>query len=331
MKNLIFSLLFILIFSSCSSEKDEVQNELVEIRKLLEEINVKLSLKETESNLLKPNGSPMHVEKNLDVDALDNILLPENPSKKDILKYLREITKATQSQRSFSASDPQVYMLTEVGHENLKYLLSYKTDHMSDMHFNAAITNLAKEEDKELILRYLPVKKRLIEVVVAKHWQEDAKLILNSELAELPQYLPTEWINAVASFDEPCTYDNLKNFLIYGSNRSWTYKAIINSTSIEDLDDTVTEAWENAKKEHGGWDRSSFAPVAASYGHVDALETIIDSLDSPSDSHTSVYQPRKHIFEFTEIRGTNDEIRKWFKENRMNLIFDKQIEKFKIK
>ncbi len=319
-----------LSLTSCSSDNDELQKELVEIKKLLAEINKKLPSKEKDSELIKPSFSPSIGSKKLNMEALDKISLPDNPTKKDILKYFREIARATQNQRSFSESDPQVYMLLEVGHENLEYLVSYNADHMVDMYFTAAIKELAQDEDKELILSYLPRKRDLVKVVVAKRWEEDAKQILTSELAELPQYLPTSWVSAVASFDDPCTYDNLKNFLIYGSNRSWTFKAIKNSTSIDDLKDTVDEAWQNAKKSRSEWDKNSFAPIAASYGHVDALEVIVNSLDSPS-SDPSVYQPRKQIFQYTEIRGTNDEIRKWFKKNQSNLIFDKEIEKFKIK
>jgi hypothetical protein len=331
MKKLLIILIFGALFiTSCSSENDDIKKELIEIRKLLAEINKKLPSEEKDSELIRPSFSPSIGGKKLNMEALDKIDLPDNPSKSDILKYFRQIVRATQNQRSFSESDPQVYMLLEVGHENLEYLVSYNADHMVDMYFTAAIKELAQEEDKELILSYLPRKRDLVKVVVAKRWEVDAKQILTSELAELPQHLPTEWVSAVASFDEPCTYDSLKNYLIYGSNRSWTYKAIKNNTSIEDLKTTVGEAWENAKKAHSEWDKNSFAPIAASYGHVDALEVIVNSLDSPS-SGPSVYQPRKLMFQYSEIRGTNDEIRKWFKINKSNLVFNEEIEKFIIK
>jgi len=331
MKNLLVILLFgLLLIASCSSENDDIRKELIEIKNILAEINQKLSSAGKDSELIKPSITPSIGNKNLNIEALDKINLPDNPSKNDILKYFRQISTATQNQRSFSTSDPQVYMLMEVGHENLEYLLSYNADHMVDMYFTAAIKEFAQEEDKDLILSYLPRKRDLVRVVVAKRWEEDAKQILIAELVELPQYLPPEWISAVASFDDPCTYDSLKNYLIYGSNRSWTYKSIKNNTSINDLKETVGEAWKNAKKAHSEWDKNNFAPIAASYGHVDALEVIINSLDSPS-SGSSVYQPRKHIFQYTEVRGTNDEIRKWFKENKSKLVFDEQNEKFIIK
>ena len=331
MKSSLIILLFIALFtSSCSSENSDVKKELVEIKKLIAEINQKLPSQGKDNEFIKPNLAPYRGKNNLDIEALDKIDLPENPSKNDILEYFREIARATQNQRSFSESDPQVYMLMEVGHENLAYLVSYNADHMVDMYFISAIKELAREEDKELILSFLPRKRDLVKVVVAKRWEEDAKQILTSELSELPQYLPTEWVNAVASFDDPCTYDSLRNYLIYGSNRSWTYQSIKNNTSIEDLEDAVGEAWKNTKKEHSEWGQNSFAPIAASYGHVDALEVIIDSLGSPSLS-PSVHQPRKYIFQYTKFRGTNDEIRKWFKQNKSKLEFDKQNEKFTIK
>ncbi|MDH3349872.1 MAG: hypothetical protein OEM02_17425 [Desulfobulbaceae bacterium] len=319
-----------LVITACSSDNGDVKKELTEIKKILVEINQKLPSKEADNELIRPSITTPLGGKKLDLNALDKIKLPENPSKNQILKYFREIAQATQNQRSFSESDPQVYMLMEVGHENLEYLVSYNADHMVDMYFTAAIKELAQEEDKELILSYLPRKRDLVKVVVGKRWEEDAKQILISELTELPQYLPTEWVSAVASFDEPCTYDSLKNYLIYGSNRTWTYKAIKNGTSITGLKEAVDEAWKNAKKDHSEWDKFSFAPIAVSYGHVDALEVIISSLDSPSNT-PSVYQPRQHIFQYTEFRGSNDKIRKWFKQNKSKLVFDEENEKFIIK
>ena len=331
MKALVTILIFaLLVMSSCYSDNEDIKKELVEIKKLLAEINQKLPSESNSDELTRPIITDRMSNKKLDFDALDKIKLPDDPSKSDILKFFREIAKATQNQRAFSESDPQVYMLMEVGHKNLKYLVSYNADHMVDMYFMAAIKELAQNEDKDLILSYLPIKRELVKVVVAKRWEEDAKQILTSELAELPQYLPTEWINAVASFDDPCTFDSLKNYLIYGSNRSWTFESIKNNTSMTDLKEAVDEAWTNAKKSHGNWEKNSFAPIIVSYGHIDALEAIIDSLDS-SPSGSSVYQPRKHIFQYTEVRGTNDEIRKWFKQNKSNLIFDEQHEKFIVK
>jgi hypothetical protein len=319
------------LLTSCSSDNEDIKQQLIEIKKLLVEINQKLPIEEESNDLVGPSSLPFIGSKNLDIDALDKIKLPDKPTKSEILKYFREIAKATQNQRTFSESDPQVHMLMEIGHENIEYLISYNADHMSDMYFTSAIKELAQEGDKELILSYLPIKRDLVNVVVAKRWEEDAKQILTSELAELPQYLPTEWISAVASFDEPCTYENLKNYLIYGSNRSWTYKAIKNSTSISGLKEIIGEAWENAKKEHGDWAKYSFAPIAVSYGHIDALEVIVESLDSSSSSGPSVDQPRKHIFQYTEIRGTNDNIREWFKQNKSKLVFDEQAEKFVVR
>lgn len=319
-----------LLLVSCSPD-DDIKRELIEIKKLLSEINSKLPKSKESPELLRPSNFPTLKKKSLNHEAFDKIQLPENPSKKDILQYFREIARATQGQTTFSESDPQVHMLIEVGHENLKYLVSYNADRPVNMYFIAAIRELTREEDKELILNFLPRKKDLVKVVIDKNWQEDAKPILISELNELPPYLPTEWIRAVASLDDPCTHEGLKNYLIYGSNRSWTYKAIISNTTIPNLKEAIGEAWTNARKEPSEYSRNSFAPIAASYGHVDALGVIVQALDSSDRFGSGIRDARKYIFQLTEIRGTNDEIRSWYKKNKDKLVFNTELEKFIIK
>ena len=219
-------------------------------------------------------------------------------------------------------------MLTKIGNENLELLLKLNLNHQAEFYAIPAITQLTQLKDKELILKYLPFKKELVKVVIQKGWEEDAKMTLYNELRQIPQYLPTEWIQAIANLQEPCVYEDLKQYMILGSNKSWTYEAIKLLPGIE-LDDAVKEAWENAKRDK--WSRNSFAPIALAHGQSDALATIIDSLDSPPNNHNAVRYPRKHILQYTYASGSNNDIRSWYNKNKANIHFDKEKQKYIVK
>ena len=326
------SLLFVLV-ASCSQD-NEIKNELTEIKQLLKEINQKLGDSSTDDSeierLAESYQSAMNFrEEGADLEKLDKISLPENPSKDQVKEYLRKISMASANQRSYSESDPQVFMLAKIGNKNLELLLQTSLTHQVEFYAIPAIARLAQPKDKKLILKYLPFKKELVKVVIQKGWEEDAKPILYNELRQIPDYLPTEWIRAIANLQEQCIYKDLKQYLIYGSNKSWTYDAIKMLPGIE-LEDAVIQAWENVKREDQ-WSRNSFAPIALEYGQSDALSVIIDSLDSSPNDHNAVRSPRKYILQYTYASGSNNDMRTWYNKNKSNLYFDKGKMKYIVK
>lgn len=216
-------------------------------------------------------------------------------------------------------------MLSKIGNENLELLLNTNLNHQAEFYMVPAVSRLAQTKDKELLLKYLPFKKDLVKVVIQKGWEEDAKKILYNELRQVPDYLPTEWIKAIVNLHEPCIYKDLKQYLILGSNKYWTYEAIKMLPEI-DLEGAVIQAWENAKRDP--WSRNSFAPIALEYGQSDALSFIVDSLDSSPNDHNAVRYPRKYILQYTYASGSNNEIRAWYNKYKENLYFDKEEKKY---
>ncbi len=328
-KTIVLSILS-LITVSCSQES-ATQKELVEIKQLLIEINQKLGESKNNTGAQKDSfansyqASLDYREQGANLEELDAISLPENPSKDQIKEYIRKIGIASAKQNSYSDSDPQVFMLSKIGNSNLELLLNANLNRQGDFYVIPAVIQLTEKKDKELILKYLPFKKDLVKVVTQKGWEEDAKVILYNELRQIPHYLPTEWIRAIANLQETCVYEDLKQYLILGSNKSWTYETIKMLPSIE-LEDAVFEAWQNAKREK--WSRNSFAPIALAHGQIDAFPIIIESLDSSPNNHDAVRHPRKHILQYTYAKGSNDDLRNWYNENKNNLKFDKEKRKY---
>ena len=321
-KTIVLSILT-LITVSCSQET-ATQKELIEIKQLLIEINQKLG--ESKNNNTGAQRDNLDFKwQGANLEELDKISLPENPSKDQTKEYIRKICVASAKQNTYSDSDPQVFMLSKIGNNNLELLLNTNLNHQGDFYIVPTVIQLVEEKDKELIIKHLPYKKDLVKVITQKSWEKDAKTILYNELRQIPHYLPTEWIKAIANMQESCVYEDLKQYLILGSNKKWTYEAIKLLPGIE-LDDTVVQAWENAKREQ--WSRSSFAPIALAHGQADVLAVIIDSLDSSPNDHNAVRHPRKHILQYTYATGSNNEIRSWYDENKNKLFFDTENRKY---
>ena len=90
-------------------------------------------------------------------------------------------------------------------------------------------------------------------------------------------------IEAVASYEDPNTYEDLKNHLIYGHNREATYNQIKNLPGI-DLTEAIHKAWNAAKYGHE-WEATRMALIAIEWGSVDAIGYAIDALKNKENHH----------------------------------------------
>jgi len=322
----------------------KLQAEIVERLKTAEakqqELAERLARLEAKlANAPQAEAFPQFQPRGPDEEALAKITLPENPTKEQVRKYVQDISNASRKQNSFSDRDPQVEMLMKVGPANLDVLLDSLSHSqgfnfgfgMMHMYIMAAVKALAGNEHKEMILKHLAQERELSEIVLEKGWSEDAKSILTDALRERATRLPREWIEAVASFKDPATYDSLKWYLANGDSPSMTYEAIKDLPGIE-LSQEVAECWERVKNEEQPWETQQMAAIAMEYGHLDALEKEVELLSNDEVSHFGPnLQPRRLIARYTEAHGTPDEIRKWYEENKGRLVFDKAARKFVVK
>ena len=151
-----------------------------------------------------------------DKEALAKIELPPNADKQQVKDYILAVIVASQKQHSFSDCDPQVEMLAKVGAQNMDVLINFaaRSKNGPDVYVWGAVKKLARPEDKEIILQALPANHDLIDIVVKYGWVSDAKETLTSALSKENEYLPGEWIKAVASFQGPSTYADLTKYFI---------------------------------------------------------------------------------------------------------------------
>ena len=92
----------------------------------------------------------------------------------------------------------------------------------------------------------------------------------------------------------------------------------------------MLKAW-NRSRYGDDCNRLYMATVAVQYGHLDALEALIDALvsaDPKSESHWLPQQARPAVLRATDFRGANTELESWFRANRNALRFDADAKKF---
>lgn len=311
-----------------------ILNELREIRSSLDRIADELSEirsaneKQKTVQGLSPGGVSYTMQ-GPDIEKLSDITLADDAGPDEVEKYILAIIAASQGQNSWSNRDPQVAMLTNVGKKNLPLLieaLPYSRS-TSSIHIEQAVVNLADESSKSLILDSLPIHPNLVKAVILNGWEADARDILLTELENPGQYLPLEWIRAVASLNDRESYPLLREYFINGRNQWMTYKEI-QYLPIENMPGAIAEAWHRSKYEYG-YNRVSMAVIAVKYGHIDALEALIESLTSKTPDSLYINQEaRPAVLQYTDFRGSNEELKKWFQDNWALLRFDPEVKKF---
>lgn len=261
-----------------------------------------------------------------DLELLSKITLPKKPTKQQVRDYITAITLASRNQQNYQVSDPQVSMLFEVGHKNIdELLLATRGTDFSQLYTIAAIKALAKNDDKAKIIAALDEHPRLVEVITAKGWAKDARPVLVKRLRENSNYLPYEWIAAVASLKDPSTYDDLISYFKNGTNKRLTYKYIARLPGI-DLTQAAPIAWEKARGDK--YEIVDLTEAALSVGYLPALDFVVETLDNNYNLQPSQYSPRALMFQFTAIQGSNEELKKWYETNRTSLRFDAGLKRF---
>lgn len=260
-------------------------------------------------------------------ESLDKLELPEQPSKAQVRQYIEKVLSGSESLTRFSSNDPRVRKLRRVGSGNVDLLIDFlDSDHESHFFLISAIKALANDSNKKSILDGLAINPELVEVVVQRGWEQDAKQTLVKELEDAGEYLPTEWIVAVARLRDPATYPLLRNYFVRGSNKHSTYEAI-KYLPIEDLAGAVKDAWQ-ASREFDTTE-SYMALIAAQYGHLDALEFLAQQwADLPENDEWFANQVRRVFAKITDFTGTGTDAPAWFKTHRDRLKFDPATKKF---
>ena len=325
---------FLLLWSTAAFTQDKappaetnerILEELRQLRAQVSELEKRINALEERS---KKTGNPRPPGNSTerrppDTEALARITLPENPTRGEMLEYVRAIARASYNQNSYGSADPQIEMLAKVGRKNADVLIE-TYDQRVDYYFEYALKQVAGEEHKDLVIAALAEHPRLASVVVHKGWAADAREVLTNALKVRPRYLPGEWIDAVASLRDPATYEDLRAYFIEGMNKNHTYDAIKSLPGI-DLEDAVIEAWERPRGFPLTDEKKRLAPIAIGHGIDAALETAFGLLGGEK---WLAERARGSVLRHTEAAGSDEEIKAFYERHKGQFRWDPNRRKF---
>jgi len=256
----------------------------------------------------------------------EQLRLPSGADRDAVRMYLRQVAEAARASDDPADSEWIAAYLEPVGHNYLDLLLLNRADPYIGRACLRCIERMATDEDKSLILGSLEMDYDLASVVRLRQWTQEAKPILVKRLAEHPDYLPAEWLEAVADLRDPATYEDLKWYFAYGTDPGITYEAIQRIPGLVLPPALIQKAW---LRSGNRW-RTRMVVVLLDYGMVEGLEFAADFLSKPWIPEDYRLSPRDLMLTYTDQRGSDEELRAWFQANKQRLQFDARTRKFSV-
>jgi len=259
------------------------------------------------------------------------IELPPNPTPEECVRYIdaiRNFSRQTNNGRWCSWGDNSLIetKMAKVGGENLGLLLAALNQNSYGNYYTVkAIEILAGPEDKEMIIAELAEHHELISVVINNGWEEDVREILIEELKKDLTELPTQWIAAVASLNEPETYDHLVKYFIEGRIPGYTYRTLCRRLP-HIVDDMVTAGW---RQKHKMRMPQQIYRIAIARGNREALDAVI-TLSAEPLREFNVRALRSWVLPYIDFYGTDPEIKEWYEKYRDLLVFNEERRLFEV-
>lgn len=240
-----------------------------------------------------------------------------------------------QEQRSASVDDPEVAMLAKVGPSHVDLLAGSlskgRGQYRSDYYLMYAMNALANEDNKEIILKYLPVATMLIYSVNKQNWQQEARPIVLQELRRNQHALPPMWLVVAANYKDPEADEALRRSIEKVTYSPFHILSLAESTTF-DVSAIAIKRYKEAlsmKDSTATYALPCLAGAAALYGEKGALKTLCDiftgkikDIRYPSGSPYYKGLARRIVVRLTGASGSDEEIANWVRDNLSQLTFD---------
>lgn len=258
---------------------------------------------------------------------LEDIVLPENPTRAECEAYVEALSEATQGQNSFSSNDPQVAKLAQIPAEHVDLLLA-QTGGRSPLRFHAqyAMRGMDFSGLRDRIGALVEEQPAMIGIVVTQGWCQDARQAIANKLNQRPANLGLAWFQAAAELNDPALYDALHDC---AAQTRYTQQVvmILEGMSGYDLERTVSEMWRNSQQGNASHTVYQVAVVAVRYGHIEALQALVNQLNQRSgyynnNGENTYDQQRTMVMRYIDFSGSNAEIAQWLTDHKDELVFD---------
>ncbi len=246
-----------------------------------------------------------------------------------LLEYYDVIT----GYNSFSFNDLGVAVISDLGVTRVPVIIRVMTmvkDRPGNLFYFydglKAINLKDNQQARDAVINNLYCCPGLISVILHNKWVWYAKNEIIKTIKKSDHgIINTGLVDALASLNDKETYALMKEVLISSGNISSTYQAIKNLPGINLTKEIMAKAWRNTRN----FDRYSFAPIAAQYGVSQALEDMINMMGKSADGSRYFDEiTASGLYRLTEVAGTGDDYRKWYKENKAHLFFDSEKNKY---
>jgi hypothetical protein len=145
------------------------------------------------------------------LDSYHGIILPENPSRSDIWKYIKEITGINENK--FDSQKKAVDLLSKINPKDADELfIMWYNSRDNDLIKTINNMDLSQSKSKKLVFRYLDKCPNLIDSVVKNHWELDLKQVVIEKILKYDDLIEPRWLEAVASLQDPSTYPYLLSY-----------------------------------------------------------------------------------------------------------------------
>ncbi|MFN3167118.1 MAG: hypothetical protein ACE37H_08650 [Phycisphaeraceae bacterium] len=306
---------------NAEGEGDKLTEE--ELRKQMAELEKKL--KETRDQFQQRAQQERQKEEEKKRKLVEQIELPENPTREQCEAFVAELREAASGRRSFSSGDPIVDKLKSLPEDHYDLLMIEMSNRTSLRYFaNYAMRGIDPEKLRRRFIETLKDNPNNIGIIVMNGWTLDVKDEIIAQVQNADANLSPAWFQAAVEIAEPKLYPKLHEITV-GSRYASQFLTILQALPDYDLEHTVNVCWQRAVDDKIPVSESSFALLATEVGNVEALGSLIDQLRSSSSYYTSssTYNIRRtNVFRFIDYRGSNEEVRAWYEANKDKLVFD---------
>lgn len=278
----------------------------------------------------KANEQREKVKKNAQPN-LNDIVLPENPSRDQCKEYVSKLRKACEGRRSFSSNDPATIKLKALPTQHADLLIAEISNRTSlRIYANYAMRDIDPEDLRERFVQTLDENPNNIGIIVMHGWVEDVRPAVVEHINNADGTVMPSWFQAAVELDDPTLYPKLHEITTQ-SRYAIQFINMLEMLPDYDLAHTVDVCWQRARDGKLAISQTSFAGKAAAFGNVDALGSLISQLRHSTSymSHSSSYNARRtNILRYIDYRGSNKDIQKWYADNKEELVFDHRRQRF---
>lgn len=300
------------------STKEEVHKQIRELERELAE-----KRREFERAASREHGKPEQHNKK---KSVEHIKLPSNPTRAQCETYVAELRDATQGRNSFSTGDPVVEKLKAIPAEHFDLLVIEMSNRSSLRYYaNYAMRGTDPKKLRDQFVKSLKKNDQSIGVIVMHGWAADVADTIRQRIATADSSISPAWFQAAVELEDETLYPKLHEITI-NSRYAYQFLTMLDSLPDYDIAHTATTCWKRSRSGELPISSSKIADIAAKYGNVAALGSIISRNRGSSNymvNSASYYNSRRmNVLRHIEFRGSNEEIQKWFDKNKDKLVYD---------